>query len=282
MNEGYQLISDKSISFEGLSSDTTDGDHLWTMQIQQIRHANLVKLLNERFDGVIAQLAKASGKDRNYVRFLIYPEKPGGRAMGEKLAREIETALGLPSGWLDVHPEDHEQAGHAVAKVVNLGAPVQTPPRPVRVIDNIDEADPEHGIFEVPRYTLRASAGEGEPVLEIDEAGTPNFCRSAWAKREGLQKEKLFSIVAKGDSMVPTIPDGASIIVHKQKRVVSGRIHVICRNGECFVKRLYAQLDGSLLIRSDNAAAYKDVTLQPDELEDVHVVGLVVSVSFNV
>lgn len=184
-----------------------------------------------------------------------------------KLAR----VTGVSAEWL--------ASGRGEMLAADLGPSVETPMRPVVVVDTAD--DIQHEIFEVPRYTLKASAGCGLPVLEIDTEGTPNYCRSGWAKRNGYRPEDLFSIVAVGDSMEPTIPDGASLIVHRQQAIVNGKVHVICKGNECYVKRLFKQMDGSVLVRSDNQAAYKDVIVQPDDPEVLHVVGLVVSVSFN-
>lgn len=188
---------------------------------------------------------------------------------GENLLK-ASRALGVSPDWL--------AAGRGQMQAANLGPAIETPLRPVRAIDNPDQI--EHDIFEVPRYTLRASAGPGEPVLEIDEKGTPNYCRSEWAKREGLEQDKLFSIVARGDSMEPRIPDGASITVHKQASISNNRIHVLCYQGECYVKRLIRQMDGSLIVRSDNPD-YDDFRLTPDMMDEVYIVGLVVSVAFN-
>jgi phage repressor protein C with HTH and peptisase S24 domain len=184
-----------------------------------------------------------------------------------KLAR----ITGVNAEWL--------ASGRGEMLAADLGPAVETPMRPVVVVDTAD--DIQHEIFEVPRYTLKASAGNGSPVLDIDTKGTPNYCRGGWAKQNGYRKEDLFSIVAVGDSMEPTIPDGASLIVHRQQQIVNGKVHVICKGNECYVKRLFKQMDGSVLVRSDNQAVYKDVIVQPDDPEVLHVVGLVVSVSFN-
>ncbi|WP_160796737.1 XRE family transcriptional regulator [Craterilacuibacter sinensis] len=179
---------------------------------------------------------------------------------------------------LGVHPE-WLATGKGEMLAPNLGAAIQTPWRPVVVI-NSDE-DIEHDVIAIPRYTVKASAGNGEPVLEIDTKGQPNYCRGGWAKRNGYKAEDLFSIVANGDSMEPTIPNGASLIVHKQNEIVSGKVHVICKGNECYVKRLILQMDGSLLARSDNRENYKDMELRPEDPETLHIVGQVVSVSFN-
>lgn len=162
----------------------------------------------------------------------------------------------------------------------SFGPAIQTPLRPVVVVDSADDINPDHDIFAVPRYTVRASAGDGEPVFEIDTKGTPNYCRGGWAMENGYKRDKLFSIVARGNSMEPTIPNGASLIVHRQEEVVSGKVHVICRGDECYVKRLIRQMDGSVLVKSENPD-YKDVEVLPDDPTPLHVVGLVVSVSFN-
>ena len=132
----------------------------------------------------------------------------------------------------------------------------------------------------IPRYTVKASAGHGEPVLEIDTEGQPNYFPSGWAQKNGYKPDGLFSIVAMGDSMEPTIPNGASLIVHRQTEIVSGRVHVLCRGDECYVKRLIRQMDGSVLVKSENPD-YKDVLISQDDPIPLHIVGLVVSVMFN-
>jgi phage repressor protein C with HTH and peptisase S24 domain len=180
--------------------------------------------------------------------------------------KAIAGALDVSLGYLLDGPE-------------NLGPAMAPSMRPVHVIDNIDEA--EHEVIEVPRYTLRASAGTGEPVFEVDLQGQPNYCRAAWARREQLNPENLFSMVVVGDSMLPYLPDGAKIIVHRQQEIRNGEIYVICRAGECYVKRLYKQIDGSLLIRSDNHAVYGELKIRPEEEDQFHIVGLVVDSSFN-
>lgn len=162
---------------------------------------------------------------------------------------------------------------------IDLGPAIETPLRPVVVVESPD--DIKHEIIEVPRYTLKASAGTGQPVLEIDREGTPNYCRAGWARDNGYKPELLFSMRMCGTSMLPTIPDGASLMVYRQTEIESGRVHIVCRDGECFVKRLYKQMDGSLLIHSDNDAAFKDILLQPGDPIELYVVGTVVSMSTN-
>lgn len=56
-------------------------------------------------------MATYAGKDRNYIRFLLNPEKPGGRWMGESLAAELEAAFGIPVGSLDIPAQLDDSEG---------------------------------------------------------------------------------------------------------------------------------------------------------------------------
>lgn len=192
---------------------------------------------------------------------------------GENLLKAA-SALRVRPEWLSTGVGSMEVS---ISEV--LGPSIQTPQRPVVVVESDD--DIQHEVFAIPRYRVKASAGSGEPVFEIDTEGTPNYCRSGWALKNGFKPDSLFSIVAAGDSMEPTIPDGASLIVHRTSEIANGKVHVICRGTQCYVKRLFAQMDGSVLVRSDNQDVYKDLTVSPDDTDALHVVGLVVSVSFN-
>lgn len=174
---------------------------------------------------------------------------------------------------------DWLETGTGPKTLGDFGPAIETPLRPVVVVDSPD--DIQHEIIEVPRYTVKASAGNGSPILDVDTEGTPNYCRSSWAHSHGYSPKNLFSIVATGDSMEPTIPEGASLIVHRQHDVVNGKVHIICRRDECFVKRLYKQMDEALLIHSDNEKKYSSITVRKDDPDQVHVVGLVVSMSTN-
>lgn len=244
------------------------------MRVEEIRLLNLQKLVAEMKTS--AAVAKAASTAPSYISQILTraPSRTGKpRDVGSDLARKLESGCGKPVGWMDsLH--DGDEALRAA-----LGPAITTPQRPVVVVES--DEDIQHEVFAIPRYRVKASAGSGEPVFEIDTEGTPNYCRSGWALKNGFKPDSLFSIVAAGDSMEPTIPDGASLIVHRTSEIANGKVHVICRGTQCYVKRLFAQMDGSVLVRSDNQDIYKDLTVSPDDTDALHVVGLVVSVSFN-
>ena len=76
------------------------------MQIQETRLRNLTYILNRDFGGVVARLARAVEKSANHMRVVLNPERPGGRFIGEVLARQLEARLGLPANVLDIEDEN--------------------------------------------------------------------------------------------------------------------------------------------------------------------------------
>lgn len=71
------------------------------MDIHEIRANNLRQLIDERFGGVASRLADKIGRQPAYVYRLFTEKTEHRRSIGEDLARDIETKLGLASGTLD-------------------------------------------------------------------------------------------------------------------------------------------------------------------------------------
>ena len=76
------------------------------MTTQQTRRRNLTYILNRDFAGVVARFARAVDKSANHMRVILNPDKPGGRSIGESLARQLEQRLGLPGNVLDIEDEN--------------------------------------------------------------------------------------------------------------------------------------------------------------------------------
>lgn len=87
--------------------------------IKDLRRDNLA-VLSERFGGQSA-LATLLKRDRNQVyQWLLPPENPASRGIGDKMARHIELSVGLEPGWMDnitlLSSQEHTTAhGHAVS-----------------------------------------------------------------------------------------------------------------------------------------------------------------------
>jgi hypothetical protein len=67
------------------------------MGIKETRQRALKSLIDRRFGGVQSKFGSAIGRQSDYVSRLV----TGKKALGEKLAREIELQLGLERGELD-------------------------------------------------------------------------------------------------------------------------------------------------------------------------------------
>lgn len=72
------------------------------MTITDVRRGNLQRLVNERFGGVQSRFGLAIGRQSDYVSRLV----TGKKALGDRLAREIEQTLSLDRGELDRQPID--------------------------------------------------------------------------------------------------------------------------------------------------------------------------------
>lgn len=130
----------------------------------------------------------------------------------------------------------------------------------------------------LPRYAGAAAAGYGR-TAEADEITEMLAFRRDWLRRIGINPAQAFLLVADGDSMTPTIPDGALMLVDgsiKEPRdIKNGNIYVIVRSGTVIVKRVQFRIDDSVVLISDNAM-YERETISREEMNDLHFAGRVV------
>ncbi len=85
----------------------------------------------------------------------------------------------------------------------------------------------------------------GDPILAEE-----NYGDYRTVLKEGLPSGKLVYLEAKGDSMSPTIPDGAMVLVRAQPDVENGEIAAVLVNGneEATLKRVKKQDDMVILV----------------------------------
>ena len=117
------------------------------------------------------------------------------------------------------------------------------------------------------REVVEASGGYG--TYPGDEAVT-NYAwfRQGWLKQHNINPDQADVIKVAGDSMEPTLPDGSSILVDRQRRSRrKGRIYVLQTEDGLMVKRAGREKTGWQLL-SDNP--YWPSVAWPD---DAQVVG---------
>ncbi len=133
-------------------------------------------------------------------------------------------------------------------------------------------------LVEVPLYDVQAAAGLG---LTADEGTSPDkvaFSR-AFLRSIGAVPEKCIMLSAKGDSMLPSIPDGSYMIVDRSKQQILDDLVYVFRVGPVLkVKRAYWRMDSDLELRSDNeAAGYPPEIVAQDRADELSVVGQVLT-----
>ncbi|AWY19532.1 S24 family peptidase [Moraxella bovis] len=127
-----------------------------------------------------------------------------------------------------------------------------------------------------------ASAGGGK--FSDGVIGTDDFLafRKEWINRTSLTASQLVAINTDGDSMFPTIPENATVLIDKSKNTAKdGRIYVIRIGEQLYVKRTQWLPTGLRLI-SDNTI-YDPIDLSKADLDssDIEVYGQVVHISYD-
>jgi hypothetical protein len=148
MTEDYQLVTIEATPFGNLPIGKSI-EECSSMELQDIRRKNLRALIDQKFDGTIARLAELIDRQAGYVSRLLSDNPDHRRNLGEKLARQIEHATGIQSGWLDTH---HELSDQAPEKSHNEASSIASR-EAQQLIDQIVEMDHRQSL---PKDTIKA------------------------------------------------------------------------------------------------------------------------------
>lgn len=123
---------------------------------------------------------------------------------------------------------------------------------------------------------VEAAAGHGATVVADAAHSVMGFARDL-LREAGASPHHCTVIRARGDSMAPTLPEGALLVVDRsqQEIVANGSIMVVGVENDLLVKRIRRRLDGMIELISDNPA-YPPETIGRDTIEQLRVVGRVV------
>jgi phage repressor protein C with HTH and peptisase S24 domain len=116
----------------------------------------------------------------------------------------------------------------------------------------------------VPVYNVKGGMGNGSSYAHEEIEGKHSYSQ-AWLIEEGLAVSNLVRMKGEGDSMLPTIADGDTLLINKSETKINGRVYAFRVGDEIRVKRLFRQLDGRVRVVSDNP----DKNLYPDEFLSV-------------
>jgi phage repressor protein C with HTH and peptisase S24 domain len=188
-----------------------------------------------------------------------------GETKRPRVMHQLAKALHTTTDWLV------EGTGQKVVALPGLAPDSESP------VELWEDPTPREGFIMCKKVLIHASAGNGGYSYETLENAKPMMFSVDWANRRGVKEENLIAMYARGDSMEPTISNGASIVVDMAQTSVSeGKLYVIVYGSDVRVKRLYSLPDGGLRIVSDNHYLYPPIELTPAQTEHIRVIGRVI------
>ncbi|MAY42605.1 MULTISPECIES: helix-turn-helix transcriptional regulator [unclassified Neptuniibacter] len=133
----------------------------------------------------------------------------------------------------------------------------------------------------IPGYNIEVAAGIGS-FPDGEESTRKLAFRHKWLRFRGLKPESLVLVFAKGDSMEPTINDNNTLMIDTSNRELNdGHIYVIRTDGHLIVKRIQKLWNKGILLLSDNKE-YREQQIEPNEADDLEVIGKVVWIGKDV
>jgi len=132
------------------------------------------------------------------------------------------------------------------------------------------------GYVLLPLVEARAAAGNNGGLRSDHLLDFIAFSESFLKQTLRRAPQNLALLTASGDSMDPTIRDGDLLLVDTSARSIEGsRIYVLAIGGALMVKRIQLRLDGSVVVKSDNAV-YEPEVLAADQTSTLNILGQVV------
>ncbi len=208
---------------------------------------------SKNFGGNVTSFARALGfKDGAFVRQLLAGQRP----ITEKTIAKIEALPGL-SGWFNTDRYAPGRAGNVLALHVGERTP--------------DEVVP------IPVSNVKFSAGPGhEASYEIEESSEPAYYQRAWFSKHHINPDRARRFKVSGDSMEPFVYAGDHVLVDTgDTSVMDGRIYALRYGNELRIKRVWRHLDGTLVLRSDNAAYVEEKVSPLIAAEHITIIGRV-------
>lgn len=231
------------------------------------RRSKLQKLLTDRFDGKQAALARAIGRSPAQIHQWL----SGHRMIGNGGVRLIEMALGLPMGWMDTQDDLPSKEDEAAKPAIKWQGDV----REVTTWNHPDDLPPDPDRVWIDRYDFRFSAGEGKIQWEIQQKQALPF-DSDFFRRLGSRPQDCRLVKVDGESMEPYLFHDDSVLVDVSKTHISdGKIYALIFEDEQFVKQVFKEIGGGLILHSLNPR-FRDKVIPPDRDTYLNIAGRVV------
>lgn len=142
---------------------------------------------------------------------------------------------------------------------------------------NIDE-----NYVNIPAYDIKASAGHGMFTEGAESADRHLAFRKRWLSAKGLEESMLAVLFTEGDSMTPTVPEGANIVIDRRRNeAMDGKVYVIRIDDRLYVKRTQWIMNGLRLISDNKQYDPIDITKDDMEANDIEVCGQVIHAAYD-
>lgn len=197
------------------------------MSIYETRRNNLRALIDSKASGNMAEFGRLVGRERAQIKQYLSHDYNGGRSIGERVARDIETKLGVANGLLDADED----------------AAFRSPP---------GEA-PDQSVFSL--LDVRAACGAGLLAPEHPEVVSMmsmpiGMAQSLLGTTNKAGAVKI--VTAANDSMTPTIePDDLLFVDTSTTEYMSEGVYLLVHDGHLICKRL-SRPGKDILVSSDN------------------------------
>ncbi len=128
----------------------------------------------------------------------------------------------------------------------------------------------------IPRLKMYVDTENYHIIYDPLVEKKPQSFRRNWIHEQGWKEKDLICVYAPGDSMLPTISDGANLMINRgETTVLDGKVYAIRFGREIRVKRLYLRPDGGFTVRSDNPG-FDPVEVPANQLDHIAIIGRVV------
>lgn len=148
---------------------------------------------------------------------------------------------------------------------------------------NVDTDAPTDDYVYIPAYDIEVSAGHGSVCFTDAEPHKHLAFRQRWITARGLQADALAALFTRGDSMTPTIPEGAAVIIDQSRnQALDGKVYVIRIDDRHYVKRTQWLIGGGLRLISDNKLYDPlDITKADMAANNIQICGQVIHASYD-
>jgi len=153
---------------------------------------------------------------------------------------DLATLLGVSYLWL------------ATGKMDNISLSTINDTSNVYAIDRGEETP--NDVVMIDSYKVNYSMGDGGIVeTTLIEQGDAVPFKLSYFQKKNIKPESCKRFTAEGDSMSPTIWNMDSVLIDmSQIDIVDGKVYALRYGDVLKVKRLYKQLNGGIVIHSDN------------------------------